>query len=67
MESGSALAELKRLIGSDGRALLNRYNLLRPLVEQMVTTESISSTPVSDEDLDAAKLGLLERRGYESL
>ena len=67
MESGSAVAELKRLIGSDGRALLQRYNLLRPLVEQMVTSEAIAQTPVEDEEMQQAKLGLLERRGYESM
>ena len=67
MESGSAVAELKRLIGSDGRALLQRYNLLRPLVEQMVTSEAIAQTPFEDEEMQQAKLGLLERRGYESM
>ena len=67
MESGSAVRELKQVIGADGRALLQRYNLLQPLVEQMVTTEAIAQTPVDDETLQGAKQGLLERRGYESM
>ena len=67
MDSGSAVAELKRAIGADGRALLQRYNLLHPLVEQMVTTKAIEQTPVDDETMQRARQGLLERRGYESM
>ena len=67
MASGSAVAELKRVIGSDGRALLQRFNLLRPLVEQMVIAEAISQTPVDDDSMMQARQGLLERRGYETM
>ena len=67
MESGSAVAELKRLIGSDGRALLQRFNLLRPLVEQMLIAEAVSQTPVDDDSMLRARQGLLERRGYETM
>ena len=67
MESGSAVSELKRVIGMEGRDLLEKFNLLRPLVEQMVTAEAIAQTPVDDETMQRAKQGLLERRGYESM
>lgn len=67
VESGSAVAELKRVIGADGRGLLQKYNLLRPLVEQMVITESVASTPIDESSLLEARQGLLERRGYESM
>ena len=67
MASGSAVAELKRVIGSDGRALLQKFNLLRPLVEQMVIAETVSQTPVDDDSMMQARQGLLERRGYETM
>ncbi len=67
MESGTAVSELRRLIGAEGRSLLQDYNLLRPLVLQMVTSDAIADTPVSDESMDQARLQLLDQRGYESL
>ena len=67
MESGTAVSELKRLIGAEGRSLLQGYNLLRPLVEQMVTSDAIAETPVSDEALDEARMNLLDQRGYETI
>ena len=67
MESGTAVSELKRLIGAEGRSLLQGYNLLRPLVEQMVTSDAIAETPVPDEALDEARMNLLDQRGYETI
>ena len=59
--------ELRRAIGVEGRALLKRFNLLTPLVEQMVTREAIAAVAVSEEQLQEARLGLLEQRGYDGM
>lgn len=67
MSSGAVVPELTRVIGTEGLGLLARYSLLRPLVEQMVTTEVIKDMPVSQDELADARLDLLKRRGYERL
>ena len=67
MDSGSVVADLKRLISAEGRSLLQSHNLLRPLVEQMVTSVAIADVAVTTEDLDAARLDLLEQQGFESI
>ena len=67
MDGGTTLLELRRAIGSNGRTLLKRYNLLKPLVEQMITSEAIADVPVSADALESAKLELLEQRGFESM
>ncbi len=59
--------ELRRSIGFEGRALLARFNLLKPLVEQMVTSEAISQVEVSQEQLEQARLGFLQQRGFDGL
>ena len=61
------VSELRRNISSEGRALLKDNNLLRPLVEQMVTKEAIQECPVSEEALDDARQDLLEQRGFDSI
>ena len=67
MEGGTTLPELRRAIGADGRTLLRKYNLLKPLVEQMITSEAISGVEVSAEALEKAKLELLDQRGFETM
>ena len=67
MDSGTAVPELKRLIGGEGRSLLRRFNLLRPLMEQMVLQDAISDVTVTDELLEEGQLGLLQQRGYEGM
>ena len=67
MDSGSVVADLKRLISAEGRSLLQSHNLLRPLVEQMVTSVAIADVAVTTEELDAARLDLLEQQGFESI
>ena len=67
MEGGTTLPELRRAIGADGRTLLRRYNLLKPLVEQMITSEAIAGVEVSAEALEKAKLELLDQRGFETM
>ena len=67
MDSERVVSELRRNISADGRTLLKKNNLLRPLVEQMVTTEAIQECPVSEDDLEEARQDLLEQRGFESI
>ena len=67
MNSEKVVSELRRDISPDGRTLLKANNLLRPLVEQMVTSEAIQECPVSDVALDNARQNLLEQRGFESI
>ena len=59
--------QLRRAIGAEGRALLKRFNLLSPLVEQMVTSEAIAAVEVSEDQLEEARLGLLQQRGYDGM
>ncbi|MBL6803681.1 MAG: peptidylprolyl isomerase [Synechococcus sp. BS307-5m-G38] len=67
MDGGTTLPELRRSISAEGRDLLRRYNLLQPLVEQMITTEAIAGLPVPTDALEKAQLDLLDQRGFESL
>ena len=67
MEGGTTLPELRRAISADGRSLLRKYNLLKPLVEQMITSEAIAGVEVSAEALEKAKLELLDQRGFETM
>ena len=67
MDCPQVLPDLKRVIGGEGRALLQRFDLLHPLVEQMVTQAVLADVEISDEDLDQARLELLQQRGYGRL
>ena len=67
MDGGSTLIELQRVISRDGRSLLRRFNLLKPLVEQMITSEAIAGMSVSPDALEKAKLELLNQRGFETM
>ena len=67
LDNGSAVPELKRVMGSEGLALLKHHNLLRPLVQLMLMQETFAQVVVTDEELDAARLAMLEERGYEQL
>ena len=59
--------QLRRAIGAEGRSLLKRFNLLTPLVEQMVTREAIAAVVIPEEQLEEARLGLLQQRGYDGI
>ena len=61
------IQELRRTIGVEGRFLLNGFGLLKPLLEQMLTSEAIKSVPVSDSQLERAQLDLLRQHGYNGL
>ena len=67
MDTSQVLHELKTVIGDDGRSLLQRYGLLRPLVTQMMTSQAIAAVVVSDQDLYQARLDLLEEKGYDGI
>ena len=67
MDGGTTLPELRRAIGADGRSLLRRYNLLKPLVEQMITSEAIAGVSVPEDALELAKHELLDQRGFETM
>ena len=67
MDLGSVVAELKRLISAEGQALLQDYNLLRPLVEQMVITAATADIDLNEDQMNAARLDLLQQRGFETL
>ena len=57
------LHKLRSVICADGRALLDQYNLLQPLVKQMLISEAIAEVMVSEEQLKQARLGLLQQHG----
>ena len=61
------VSALRRAIGAEGRDLLKRFNLLTPLVERMVACEAIAAISVSEEQLEQARLGLLDQRGYDGM
>jgi len=67
LANDTSIAELKRVISPEGRALLQRHNLLTPLVQQMVIREAIAETPVDQQSLDQAKLALVKEHGHQSL
>ena len=67
MDTSQVLHELKKVIGDDGRILLQRYGLLQPLVTKMITSQAIADVVVSDPDLNQARLDLLEEKGYDGI
>ena len=64
---GTVVPELQRALGIEARALLDRFNLLKPLVEQMVISEAIARVVVSEEQLEQARLGLIQQRGFDGM
>jgi parvulin-like peptidyl-prolyl isomerase len=67
VDTSQVLDELKTAIGDDGRSLLQRYGLLQPLVTKMMTSQAIAAVVVSDQDLNQARLDLLEEKGYDGI
>ena len=65
VDRGTVVPELTRTIGVEGRALLARFSLLKPLVEQMVISEAIARVEVSQEQLEQSRLGLIQQRGFD--
>ena len=56
---------LQRAIGPSGRTLLDQFNLLKPLVEQMVAGEALVDVVISADQLEKARLHLLRQRGFD--
>jgi parvulin-like peptidyl-prolyl isomerase len=67
VDTSQVLHELKKVIGDDGRILLQRYGLLQPLLTKMITSQAIADVVVSDPDLNQARLDLLEEKGYDGI
>ena len=67
VKSGTVVPKLRRAISAEGRALLDGFDLLKPLVEQMLTREAIADIAVSEEQLDEARQGLLHQRGFDGI
>ena len=67
MNCGTVVPELKRAISAEGRALLNRFNLLKPLVQQMLASQAIGHVVISEEQLEQARLDLLHQRGFDGM
>ena len=67
MDISQVLHELKKVMGDDARTLLQRYGLLQPLVTKMITSQAIAEVVVSDQDLNQARLDLLEEKGYDGM
>ena len=65
--SRAVLQKLRRVIGTECQALLNQFNLLAPLVKQMVISEAIADVVISAEQLEEAQLDLLQRHGFEGM
>ena len=67
MDSGSVVPEIRRAFGKQGQALLARLNLLKPLVEKMIIRDVASHINVAEDQLQEARLGLLQQRGYDAI
>jgi parvulin-like peptidyl-prolyl isomerase len=63
----NVVVDLRRVIGAEGRALLKSFDLIDPLLRKMITEAVLSQVDVSNEELEQARLELLEQRGYERL
>jgi parvulin-like peptidyl-prolyl isomerase len=67
VDSGSVVPEIRRAFGKQGQALLARFNLLKPLVEKMIIRDVASHINVAEDQLQEARLGLLQQRGYDAI
>ena len=65
MNREAVVQKLECAIGAAGRTLLDQFNLLKPLVEQMVTSEAIIDVLVSADQLEKARLDLLHQHGFD--
>ena len=61
----AVIQKLQRAIGAAGRTLLDQFNLLKPLVAQLVTSEAIVDVVVSADQLENARLDLLRQHGFD--
>ena len=59
--------KLRHAIGEEGLALLKSFNLLKPLVEQMVCHEAVATIAISDEQLVQEQLVLIRQHGFDHI
>ena len=64
MTREAVVQKLRQTIGAEGQALLHEFNLLTPLIKQMVANEAIADIVVTPEQLEEARQGLLQQRGF---
>ena len=67
MDCRSVVQKLRRAVGSEGQELLISFNLLQPLVKQMLICDAIAGVVVSKEELQDAQTCFLRQRGYERM
>ena len=67
MNRRSVVLKLRRAIGSEGQTLLGSFNLLQPLLKQMLICEAMADVPVSQEQLQRGQISFLHQHGYEQM
>lgn len=67
MTREAVVQKLRQTIGAEGQALLDEFNLLTPLIKQMVANEAIADIVVTPAQLEEARQGLLQQRGFEGI
>ena len=58
---------LQRVLGAEGKALLSRFDLLKPLAKQMVIHEAIAEDIITEEQLEKARVDLLRHHGFSGI
>ena len=58
---------LQRVLGAEGKALLSRFDLLKPLAKQMVIHEAIAEDIITEEQLEKARFDLLRHHGFSGI
>ena len=55
---------LQRVLGAEGKALLRKFDLLKPLIKQMVIHEAIAEDVITEAQLEEARAHLLRQNGF---
>ena len=58
---------LQRVLEAEGKALLSRFDLLKPLVKQMMIHEAITEAVITEENLEKARIDLLKKHGFRGI
>ena len=61
------ILKLRSVLGVDAQALLSRYGLLKPFLQQMLIESLVSADSVSEQQLDQARIALLNQSGFSGL
>ena len=59
--------KIRTVLSVDAQALLSKYGLLKPLLQQMLIESLVSADSVSQQQLDQARLALLNQSGFSGL